>query len=90
MHKSSRNCHQLVVDELLNYVKLKIGKIVDFVNVPNDVGESSLHLVTNGDKNSKNGDKEDLKIVQSVMENGADVFMQTKEVETFLTYFKII
>ena len=92
LHKSSRNCHQLVVNELLTYLKNNpqkdFGSVKDFVNVANNVGESSLHLIVakkqkmvrNGNfgKNSKND--QNLKIVQALMENGADVFMQTKQV----------
>ena len=86
LHKSSRNCHQFVVNELLNYVKVK--NVGDFVNIANDVGESSLHLSSKKTETGRNEDsnvKEDLKIVQSLMENGADVFMQTKEVSLFLS-----
>ena len=94
LHKSSRNCHQFVVNELLNYIKVKnVEKNVgDFVNIANDVGESSLHLSskksskkTETGRNEDPNVKEDLKIVQSLMENGADVFMQTKEVSLFLS-----
>ena len=90
LHKSSRNCQQLVVKELLNYVKNNpqkdFGTIKDFVNVANNIGESSLHLIVAkkdiGKNVPSNNQKvqQDLKIVQSLMENGADVFVQTKQV----------
>ena len=80
------------MNELLTYLKNNpqkdFGSVKDFVNVANNIGESSLHLivakkqtmgrnVTFG-KNHKND--QNLKIVQALMENGADVFMQTKQV----------
>ena len=90
LHKSSRNCHQLVVNELLTYLKNNpqkdFGSVKDFVNVANNVGESSLHLIVAKKQNrnvtfGKNAKTDqNLKIVEALMENGADVFMQTKQV----------
>ena len=81
LHKCSRNCHQPAVDELLNYVKRHVGKVDDFVNISNEDGESSLHLAARKEKkNNLSFPGEDLQIIKSLMENGSDVFMQTKEV----------
>ena len=70
-----------MVNELLNYVKKHLGKVENFVNIPNNVGESSLHLSARKEKNNNvSFPGEDLQIIKLLMENGSDVFVATKEV----------
>ena len=91
MHKCSRNCHLSAVNELLNYVKRhEVGKVENFANIPNNIGESSLHLsARKGDKNNVEYHGEDLKIIQLLMENGSDVFVETNEVY-LIRFFHIL
>ncbi len=70
-----------MVNELLNYVKSHAGKVEEFVNIPNNAGESSLHLAARRTKkNNFSFPGEDLQIIKLLMENGSDVFVATKEV----------
>ena len=80
LHKGSGNSHQPVVNELLEYVKRHVGKVEDFVNIPNNIGESSLHLASRTCTTSCGVPGEDVQIIQLLMKNGSDVFVQTKEV----------
>ena len=68
--------------EIINYVKNSHnGKFEDFVNIPNNLGETSLHLSARNKKTHFNFLEEDVKIIKLLMENGSDVFVQTKEVK---------
>ena len=68
--------------EIINYIKNSHnGKIGDFVNIPNTLGETSLHLAARNKKTHFDSPEEDVKIIQLLMENGSDVFVQTKEVK---------
>ena len=68
--------------EIINYIKnIHNGKFEDFVNIPNNLGETSLHLAARNKKTQFNFPEEDVKIIQLLMENGSDVFVQTKEVK---------
>ena len=86
-----------MVNELLNYVKRHVGKVENFVNIPNKVGESSLHLAARKQKNNNlSFPGEDLQIIKLLMENGSDVFVDTNEVryniifdETLLRIFML-
>ena len=67
--------------EIINYIKNgHNGKFEDFVNIPNTLGETSLHLAARNKKTHLNFPEEDVRIIQLLMENGSDVFVQTKEV----------
>ena len=82
LHKCTRNGHYPAVKEIINYVKNgHNGKFEDFVNIPNTLGETSLHLAARNKKTHFNFPEEDVKIIQLLMENGSDVFVQTKEVK---------
>ena len=68
--------------EIINYIKNSHnGKIEHFVNIPNTLGETSLHLAARNKKTHFDSPEEDVKIIQLLMENGSDVFVQTKEVK---------
>ena len=68
--------------EIISYTKNSHnGKFEDFVNIPNTSGETSLHLAARNKKTHFNFHEEDVKIIQLLMESGADVFVQTKEVK---------
>ena len=68
--------------EIINYIKNSHnGKFEDFVNIPNTLGETSLHLAARNKKTHFSFPEEDVKIIQLLMENGSDVFVQTKEVK---------
>ena len=85
LHKCSRNSHQPVVDDLLRYVKVNIGKADGFVKNVNNEGESSLHLAAKIKKSNLHFPDEDLIIIKLLMEHGSDVFMQTKVVRAPIT-----
>ena len=62
-------------------MKKHVGKVEKFVNIPNNTGESSLHLAARKEKNNNvSFPGEDLQIIKLLMKNGSDVFVDTKEV----------
>ena len=82
MHKSCRNAHHAIVKELLGYVKKHNSnlKVDTFVRTLNDKGETALHCAARIRKNNLHFPEEDRMIIKLLMENGSDVFIQTKEV----------
>ena len=74
--------HHAIVKELLGHVK-KHGpnlKVDSFVRTLNDKGETALHCAAKMKKNILHFPEEDRMIIKLLMENGSDVFIQTKEV----------
>ena len=84
LHKACRRCHHPVVKELLGYIKERIGKVEDYVKATNSKGESSLHYAARIKKSNLHFPEEDRMIIKVLMDNGSDVFLQTKEVTPFV------
>ena len=61
--------------------KRQLGKIEDYVRTINKRGESALHYGGKIKKSQLHFPDEDRQIIKHLMDNGADVFLQTKEVE---------
>ena len=59
---------------------VKHRKIEDFVRTTNDNGETSLHCAAKMQKSNLHFPEEDRMIIKLLMENGSNVFLQTKEV----------
>ena len=61
--------------------KRQLGKIEDYVRTINKRGESALHYGGKIKKSQLHFPDEDRQIIKHLMDNGANVFLQTKEVE---------
>ena len=81
MHKACRKCHYPVVKELLIHAK-KAGseKCKEFVQRTNRDGEQAIHYAGKIKKSVLHFPKEDAMVMKLLMEHGADVMAQTKEV----------
>jgi len=79
LHKACRRCHFPAADELINFVKTRVGDVHPFVRMVNRKGESALHYAAVIKKASQHFPGEDQRIVKLLMDNGADVFAQTSE-----------
>ena len=80
--------HHAIVKELLGYVK-KHGanlKVDTFVRTLNDKGETALHCAARIKKSNLHFPEEDRMIIKLMMENGSDVFIQTKEVNNLIIF----
>ncbi len=83
LHKACRRCHFSSVAELLSFVKNRHNSAQKYVTMVNKRGESSLHYAAQIKKDNLHFPSEDQKIVQLLMQNGSDVFMQTNEVSVY-------
>ncbi|XP_066253308.1 serine/threonine-protein phosphatase 6 regulatory ankyrin repeat subunit B isoform X9 [Euwallacea similis] len=84
LHLASRNCRPDVVTHLINYVKEKRGESAasQYVNELTENDESALHYVCTVIKNEVETPNSDREVVKLLLENGADVKLQTKQHET--------
>ena len=82
LHKACRSAHQVLVKELLTYVKQHSThlKIDTFVRTLNEKGETALHCAAKIKKANLHLPEEDRMIIKLLMENGSDVFIQTEKV----------
>ncbi|CAH1122114.1 unnamed protein product [Ceutorhynchus assimilis] len=84
LHLASRNCRPDVVTNLINYVKDKKGEAAAsaYVNELTENDESALHYVCTVDKEEVEVPNSDREVVKLLLENGADIKIQTKQHET--------
>ena len=77
-----------MVKELLGYVKANMGDnaVEAFVKNTNEKGESALHYAARIKKANLHFPDEDRLIIKLLMEHGSDVFMQTKDVSSYVYY----
>ncbi|XP_049536804.1 serine/threonine-protein phosphatase 6 regulatory ankyrin repeat subunit B isoform X1 [Anopheles darlingi] len=80
LHLGARNCHPQIVKHLIDFVMMKHGKEVlrNYLNFTNEDGATALHYacqVTKDEVKKPNGDRD---IVKMLLENGADVALNTK------------
>ncbi|KAL1490865.1 hypothetical protein ABEB36_011550 [Hypothenemus hampei] len=84
LHLASRNCRPDVVTHLINYVKEKKGEAAasQYVNEVTENDESALHYVSTVTKAEVETPNSDREVIKLLLENGADVKLQTKQHET--------
>ncbi|XP_060528049.1 serine/threonine-protein phosphatase 6 regulatory ankyrin repeat subunit A isoform X3 [Cylas formicarius] len=84
LHLASRNCKPDVVNHLINYVKEHKGedKASAYVNETTENDESALHYVCIVTKDEVATPHSDREVVKLLLENGADIRLQTKQYET--------
>lgn len=84
-----RSCHPEIVRHLIEMVKEKHGpdKATTYINSVNDDGATALHYTCQITKEEVKIPESDKEIVRMLLENGADVTLQTKNVlETAFHY----
>lgn len=89
LHMACRSCHPEIVRHLIEMVKEKHGpdKATTFINSVNDDGATALHYTCQITKEEVKIPESDKEIVRMLLENGADVTLQTKNVlETAFHY----
>ena len=78
LHKAVRECHLGVARELIQFIHGFIGDTKNFVNKTNMKGETALHYSCLLSKSQLHYPGEDRQIVKLLMENGADVSIETE------------
>ncbi|KAJ8968072.1 hypothetical protein NQ314_002511 [Rhamnusium bicolor] len=80
LHLASRGCRPDVVRHLINYIKEHKGEVkaAAYVNEVNENDESALHYVCTVTKEEVETPHSDRDVVKLLLENGADVKLQTK------------
>ena len=78
LHKATKNCHIGVCRELIQFIHGFIGSTKDFVNKTNCKGETGLHYACLISKSQLHFPSEDRMIVKMLMENGAEVTIETE------------
>ncbi|XP_074029329.1 uncharacterized protein isoform X1 [Leptinotarsa decemlineata] len=88
LHLASRDCRPDVVQHLINYIKDHKGenKAAAYVNEVNDNDETALHYVCAVPKDEVEMPNSDREVVKLLLENGADVKLQTKQHESAFHY----
>lgn len=89
LHLASRSCKSAIVKHLIDFVKNKQGsdKATSYINTVNDEGCSALHYACAVEKEHVEVPLSDREVVRLLLENGADVSIQTKHAhETALHY----
>ena len=77
--KACRRCHHSSVNELITYVKKQTNEVETFVKAVNNQGECALHYAARINKSLLHFPDEDARIIEVLMQNGSDVFMQTTQ-----------
>lgn len=85
---ASRGCRPDVVRHLINYLKEHKGedKAAAYVNEVNENDESALHYVCTVTKEEVETPNSDREVAKILLENGADVKLQTKQHESAFHY----
>ncbi|XP_026842997.1 serine/threonine-protein phosphatase 6 regulatory ankyrin repeat subunit A isoform X2 [Drosophila persimilis] len=80
LHMACRSCHPEIVRHLIETVKEKHGpdKATTYINSVNDDGATALHYTCQITKEEVKIPESDKQIVRMLLENGADVTLQTK------------
>ncbi|KAJ8936152.1 hypothetical protein NQ318_010563 [Aromia moschata] len=88
LHLASRGCRPDVVKHLISYVKEHKGedKSTLYVNEVNENDESALHYVCTVNKDEVETPNSDREVVKLLLENGADVKLQTKQHDSAFHY----
>ncbi|KAH8334197.1 hypothetical protein KR059_007435 [Drosophila kikkawai] len=89
LHMACRSCHPEIVRHLIETVKEKHGpdKATTYINSVNDDGATALHYTCQITKEEVKIPESDKQIVRMLLENGADVTLQTKNaLETAFHY----
>ena len=86
LHMATKDCHLNIVRELLQFIHGFIGDTRNFVNKANRRGETALHFacLINGSQLHFPG--EDRQIVRLLMENKADIGIETESKESAFHY----
>ena len=77
LHKACKACNFQIVRELIQFIHGFIGNCTDYVNKVNAKGETALHYTCIISKNLLHFPEEDKLIVKMLMDNNADVTVQT-------------
>ena len=64
----------------MSFVKRSEENVNNFTKTTNEKGETSLHLAAKIKKSQLHFENEDISIVTQLMENGSDIFIETKDV----------
>ncbi|XP_059221193.1 serine/threonine-protein phosphatase 6 regulatory ankyrin repeat subunit A isoform X1 [Stomoxys calcitrans] len=89
LHMACRSCHPEIVRHLIEMCKEKHGpdKATNYINSVNDDGATALHYTCQITKEEVKIPESDKEIVSLLLENGADVTLQTKNaLETAFHY----
>lgn len=89
LHMACRSCHPEIVKHLIDMCKEKHGpdKAATYINSVNDDGATALHYTCQITKEEVKIPESDKEIVSMLLENGADVTLQTKNaLETAFHY----
>lgn len=91
LHLASRGCRPDVVKHLINYVKEHKSEetAAAYVNEVTDSDESALHYVCAVSKEDVEVPNADREVVKLLLENGADVKLQTKQHESAFHYLAV-
>lgn len=92
LHLACRNCHPKIVHHLIDYVKTHHSPeaATTYINAVNNDGETALHKTCQIPKEEVKVPDSDKEIVKMLLENGADVSLQTKSTnETCFHYCAI-
>lgn len=88
LHLASRGCRPDVVKHLINYTKEQKGEdhAALYVNEVNETDESALHYVCAVSKEDVETPNADREVVKLLLENGADIKLQTRQHESAFHY----
>ncbi|KAL3269656.1 hypothetical protein HHI36_008719 [Cryptolaemus montrouzieri] len=88
LHLASRGCQPEVVKQLIKYVKDKKGedRAKHYINTTNNNDETALHYVCTVPSEKVIMKNADRRVVKQLLENGADVKLQTKQHESVFHY----
>jgi ankyrin repeat protein len=86
LHKAAKECHLGVVRELIQFIHGFIGSTQQFVNKTNKRGETALHYSCMISSSQLHFPGEDRQIVKMLMENSADVTIETESQESAFHY----
>lgn len=78
---ASERCEREIVRHLIDDVKKKhdIKVVTAYINAVNENGATALHYICNVTKEKARIPESDIEIVRLLLENGADVTLQTKQ-----------
>ena len=86
LHMATKDCHLNVVRELLQFIHGFIGDTRNFVNKANRRGESALHYACLINPSQLHFPGEDRQIVKLLMENKAEITLETETKESAFHY----
>ena len=81
LHKAAKDCQMGVLTELVQFIHGFIGTTGHFINKANKRGESALHFACLISTSQLHFPGEDRQIVRMLLENGAEVTMETSDTQ---------